>query len=606
MSENVEIALQIRSVISELQKERGRSVGYTATQDSEVYQKLVEQRLKTDDAIANIVSDYENQLLKSQHPEITRQFEDFILDTKTLTDLRNSVDAQKLEEIDYLVVYNNHILKGLDIFNTIAKNAADHHTASNLLAYYFFLDMKDALGQERAILYSAFLKNEISIRLYGRYAFLKDDISFLEHEFEQLADREIVEYYKSKVDNPVVRKADEITAIFDDKTLEGNYGVNPEEWFSTITAKIGFYGEIDAEIASYIRTITQNALQVDTRLIWLELVLSLLAVSVMIALTYSVIESTLSGLVGISKSLVTNSVNTNISARSLNKTSEDLAQSTSQQSAALEETSATFEEMFATANSNSENAEHAKDSANSMREAAEQGATKISQLNVAMEDIKTSSDSISSIIKTIDDIAFQTNLLALNAAVEAARAGEAGKGFAVVAEEVRSLAQRSAQAARKTAEEIETSIANSNRGVSLNSEIKEVFDEILTQARNVDQTIAGIAASSYEQTKGIEDVKKTVEYLDSKTQKNAAIAEETATSAHELTDEVRSLVNSLNMLSNDVVGGKLGRELFQAIHAADNNSENVIKAHKVIHTPAPSNQEEELNTEAEHKLYQAF
>ena len=172
----------------------------------------------------------------------------------------------------------------------------------------------------------------------------------------------------------------------------------------------------------------------------------------------------------------------------------------------------------------------------------------------AMDEIKSSSNDISKIIKTIDEIAFQTNILALNAAVEAARAGEAGMGFAVVAEEVRSLAQRSAQSARETAEKIEVAIAKSEHGATLSYRVGQSLTEIVDKARRVDALVAEIAAASGEQTRGIDQVHAAVNQMDKVTQASAGSAEETAAAAAELDTQAARMRENVVALQR-LVGG---------------------------------------------------
>jgi len=215
-------------------------------------------------------------------------------------------------------------------------------------------------------------------------------------------------------------------------------------------------------------------------------------------------------------------------------TSQSLAEGASEQASSLEETSASLEEMAGTTKLNSANATRAKELSGQTRAAADKGVADMNEMKRAVDAIKGSSGEISKIIKAIDEIAFQTNILALNAAVEAARAGEAGMGFAVVAEEVRSLAQRSAQSARETAAKIEDSVTKSNHGADICTKVAHSLDEIVGKARQVDTLVGEIAQASLKQTDGIVQVNAAVTQIDKVTQSNAAGAEESAAAAEQL------------------------------------------------------------------------
>lgn len=225
----------------------------------------------------------------------------------------------------------------------------------------------------------------------------------------------------------------------------------------------------------------------------------------------------------------------------VSSSSQSLAEGASEQAASIEETSSSLEEMSSMTRRNAENAHKVNDLAKQARTGAERGVTDMQAMSAAMDAIKNSSDDIAKIIKTIDEIAFQTNILALNAAVEAARAGDAGMGFAVVAEEVRSLAQRSAQAAKETSVKIGEAIGNTSQGVEICTKVGAALNGIVSQARLVDELAADVATASGEQSQGIDQVNLAVSQMDKVTQSNAAHAEESAASAEELSAHAQSM-----------------------------------------------------------------
>ena len=252
--------------------------------------------------------------------------------------------------------------------------------------------------------------------------------------------------------------------------------------------------------------------------------------------------------------LAAGSEQTSAAAGQVSSTSQSLAEGASQQAASLEETSSSLEELASMTKRNTENAEKMNNLAKQTRTAADTGAGDMQQMTTAMDAIKVSSDEIAKIIKTIDEIAFQTNILALNAAVEAARAGEAGMGFAVVAEEVRALAQRSAQASKETSAKIDGAIANTQRGVQISAKVATSLNEIVTKAREVDELAAEVANASKEQSQGIEQINKAVGEMDKVTQSNAAGAEESASASEELSSQAEALKEAVAELQRLVDG----------------------------------------------------
>jgi methyl-accepting chemotaxis protein len=226
---------------------------------------------------------------------------------------------------------------------------------------------------------------------------------------------------------------------------------------------------------------------------------------------------------------------------------QSLAQGANEQASSLEEVSSSLEEMSSMTKQNAENAIQAKSLADETNKNALQGTSAMGNMTDAINRIKESSDQTAKIVKTIDEIAMQTNLLALNAAVEAARAGEAGRGFAVVAEEVRNLAQRSAEAAKNTANMIEESVRNAGDGVSISAEVSKTFELITVSVKKVNDLIGEIAAASQEQAQGIDQVNTAVSQMDKVTQQNAANSEESASAAEELSSQSEELANMVGL-----------------------------------------------------------
>ncbi len=241
-------------------------------------------------------------------------------------------------------------------------------------------------------------------------------------------------------------------------------------------------------------------------------------------------------------------------ARQVAGSSQQMAEGASTQASSLEETSATLEELTSQTRQNAANAEQANTMAASARDAAQRGTHAMAQMVEAINKIRASANDTAKIIRTIDEIAFQTNLLALNAAVEAARAGEAGKGFAVVAEEVRNLAQRSAEAARNTTGLIEDSQRNSESGVKASEQVAQILTEIANVAAKVTEVNAEVSTATREQAQGIEQINIVVSQMDQLTQSNAASSEEAASASEELSGQAVELNHVVDQLQSLISG----------------------------------------------------
>ena len=241
------------------------------------------------------------------------------------------------------------------------------------------------------------------------------------------------------------------------------------------------------------------------------------------------------------KVIIVNVAGITTGAGEISQASDDLSKRTEQQAASLEETAAALDQITATVRRTAAGARQASDAVTAAKGEAEHSGVVVTQAVSAMGQIEKSSQQISQIIGVIDEIAFQTNLLALNAGVEAARAGDAGRGFAVVAQEVRALAQRSAEAAKEIKGLISTSTQQVGQGVDLVGQTGKALQSIVAKVAEIDTLVSEISSSAQEQATGLAEVNTAVNQMDQVVQQNAAMVEQSTAASHSLANEAQEM-----------------------------------------------------------------
>ncbi|MCF6193343.1 MAG: methyl-accepting chemotaxis protein [Kangiellaceae bacterium] len=546
LADLIQLSVVYSELVHELQKERGMTAGYLASNGEEFNEKLRKQRINT-----NTKREAKNKFMQnhrfSQQPIVILS-DDIEKTFASLSSLRGSVDSLSVTLKEALDYYTNLNARLLGVSTIIPKLSKQSGITSPIVAYYNFLQGKERAGLERAILTNTFSKERFSGGEFEGFVRLVAEQNTYFSSFEAFSNDEIVQYYKQQINHRSVKSVERLRALVIDKYLEGDFAVDAGEWFLHATERIGQLKNIESYLGDNLLSLASNKKTSAQSSLMVNLVLSIGLLVIALANSYLITVDLTSRVNDLSRVMnaVCNENDLTVTvaktdksefgqiAKGLNSTLKTFASAMQKISsfsitlaAASEQTSQTCEQnstsmieqrdeitVVATAveelsmtvkeiASNTHNAsdasgladKKAKNGNNIVRlsyQSIEELASEIEALASQITNLNNSSKDISSVVDVIKSVAEQTNLLALNAAIEAARAGEQGRGFAVVADEVRTLAQRT----QESTSEIETFISSLQSDVSTAFEViqssqQKAFD-VVTQSKTVEETLNDI------------------------------------------------------------------------------------------------------------------
>lgn len=542
----LEISFAATNLVHELQKERGLTAGFLASKGTRFNNELKAQRKVSDAQRESLKELYSSSDLSVFTDEFIGPINEGMKQLKDLDNTRNQISSQSIPTGNALKFYTTQISKYLKGVSAVGGESSDAMLSSLAGAFSYFLNAKELAGQERAVVNGILARNiTISQKWFMKWNSLYFGQDTLMQSFMSLAKRETVDLYKQTVRGSAVDSVERIREIVRNNAETGKFGVAPSDWFGDSTARIDLMRKISVQQMDMLKVQTTYLIeQAKSDLIFYS-ILSLTIVLVVMIIIF-VIARSINSFFSASILTITESNEQVVSASDqIAQSSTSLAEGATNQAESVDKINSMIESALEKNEENSKSAVDANHLAQDANESAILGNESINELILSMENITHSSEKIAKILKNIDEIAFQTNLLALNAAVEAARAGEHGLGFTVVATEVKSLALRSAEAAKETAVIIEESMAQIKTGNEMAQKSHAVFEKILENSKSTSVIVGEIAQSLQTEVESMNMISSDIREIDTITQNNAATSEETAASSEELSAQAISLMDNV-------------------------------------------------------------
>lgn len=578
------LARSAGNVVHELQKERGMSVGFLGAEGKTFKDELNAQRALTDREIEVFVDSLSDTAL--QAGDVTTSVAAFKKNILSLATLREKVTQLGLPASEVVKFYTNVIADVLNFVGQLGTLTDSGEMANSFAAYYNLLNLKEQAGIERALLANIFSSGHFAD---GQLHQLSDVVSKQNVWLAQslrLSPPEQAAMLKSRLQSTDATQALSLREAAFSHAANGGFDVDPTVWFKVQTQRIEVMRQIE-NVAANLLWESAIKLAQDARKNWqIYMAVSLLALLASLAFAGAIalnmhrqFSDTLNKIAGMNGDLTQrlatpgkdelsslnrayNTMLENIqhivqeikqgslvlydASSSITAGNQDLAQRTDEQAASIVEAVASMEQLSTTITQTADNAREAELLTIRLEKEVRQASNVASAANQSMGDIRTSSEKISTIVTSIDDISFQTNLLALNAAVEAARAGEMGRGFAVVASEVRNLSQRCAKEANQIRELVAQNMVKISEGVERVTASATALKAAADNTTSMKQYIGDIARVATEQSQGVSQINLALRPMEQVTQQNAALVSQAANDSQRLDNlsvTMRDLVN---------------------------------------------------------------